>query len=121
MLRKGWLEGKQIFKLDMPALGISLLPIDQTIIVVCMNSSLDCFSKKGKKLWSVELAAPAVCMVPVTLEQTGQTLVCVALRGGLVQLYLNKVVVDQFNVSGRLMSRCLFTCFHSNNYTFQFK
>lgn len=121
MLRKGWLEGKQIFKLDMPALGISLLPIDQTIIVVCMNSSLDCFSKKGKKLWSVELAAPAVCMVPVTLEHTGQTLVCVALRGGLVQLYLNKVVVDQFNVSGRLMSRCLFTCFHSNNYTFQFK
>lgn len=101
MLRKGWLEGKPIFKLDHPAIGISLLPIEQTIIVVCMNSSLDCFTKKGKKLWSVELSAPAVCMVPVNLQHIGETLVCVALRGGLVQLYINKVVVDQFNVSGK--------------------
>lgn len=101
MLRKGWLEGKPIFKLDHPAIGISLLPIEQTIIVVCMNNSLDCFTKKGKKLWSVELCAPAVCMVPVNLQHIGETLVCVALRGGLVQLYMNKVVVDQFNVSGK--------------------
>lgn len=101
MLRKGWLEGKQIFRVDYPAIGLSLLPIEQTIIVVCMNSALDCYTKKGKKIWGVELSAPAVCMVPVLLHHLGQTLVCVALRGGLVQLYLNKVVVDQFNVTGK--------------------
>lgn len=105
MLRKGWLEGRQIFRLDQPAIGLSLLPIEQTIIVVCMNCSLDCFTKKGKRLWSVELSAPAVCMVPVLLQHIGQTLVCVALRGGLVQLYMNKVVVDQFNVSGECDSQ----------------
>lgn len=100
MLRRGWLEGKTIFKIDHPAVGLSLLPIDQTIIVVCIDKTLDCFSKKGKRLWGVILPEPAICMVSITLSHVGQTLVCVALRGGLVQIYSNKVVVDQFSVSG---------------------
>lgn len=99
MLRRGWLEGKSIFKIDQPAVGLSLLPIDQTIIVVCIDKKLDCFSKKGKRLWGVILPDPAVCMVSITLSHVGQTLVCVALRGGLVQIYSNKVIVDQFTVS----------------------
>lgn len=100
MLRRGWLEGKSIFKIDQPAVGLSLLPIDQTIIVVCIDKTLDCFSKKGKRLWGVILPEPAICMVSITLSHVGQTLVCVALRGGLVQIYSNKVIVDQFSVSG---------------------
>lgn len=100
MLRKGWLEGKAIFKIDHPAVGLSLLPIDQTIIVVCIEKILDCYSKKGKRLWGVILPESAVCMVSFTLAHFGQTLVCVALRGGLVQIYSSKVVVDQFTVAG---------------------
>lgn len=100
MLRRGWLEGKSIFKIDHPAVGLSLLPIDQTIIVVCIDRTLDCYSKKGKRLWDVILPEPAICMVSVTLSHIGQTLVCVALRGGLVQIYSNKVVVDHFSVAG---------------------
>lgn len=100
MLRKGWLEGKPIVKINQPAVGLALLPIDQTIIVICMNNSLDCYSKKGKRLWSVELTESAVCMVPITLQHIGMTLVCVALRGGLVQIYSNKVIVDQFTLTG---------------------
>lgn len=46
MLRKGWFEGKMIFKIDHPAVGLSLLPIDQTIIVVCIDKTLECYSKK---------------------------------------------------------------------------
>lgn len=102
ILRKGWLEGKSIFRIDYPAVGLSLLPIDQTIIVVCMNNTLDCYSKKGKRLWGVILPASAVCMVSITLAHIGQTLVCVALYGGLVQIYSNKVVVDQFSVPGEV-------------------
>lgn len=86
--------------MEQPAVGLAILPIDQTIIVVCMNNSLDCYSKKGKKLWSIELPAPAMCMVPVTLNHIGMTLVCVALHGGLVQLYSQKNLVDQFTISG---------------------
>lgn len=104
MLRRGWLEGKSIFKTDHAAVGLSLLPIDQTIIVVCIEKTLDCYSKKGKRLWGVILPEPAVCMVSITLTHVGQTLVCVALRGGLVQIYSNKVVVDQFDVPGTFLT-----------------
>lgn len=100
MLQRGWFEGKSIFKIDHPAVGLSLLPIDQTIIVVCIDKTLDCYSKKGKRLWGVILPEPAICMVSITLSHVGQTLVCVALRGGLVQIYSNKIIVDQFTLSG---------------------
>ncbi|KAG4073215.1 hypothetical protein HA402_005750 [Bradysia odoriphaga] len=96
ILRKSWLEGRQITKLDNPTVGLSILPIEQTIIVVCMNKTLDCFSKKGKQLWSVGLSESATCMVPIGLTHLNLTLICVALRGGLVQLYLQKNLVDQF-------------------------
>lgn len=100
ILRKSWLEGRQIVKLDHPTIGLALLPIDQTIIVVCVNKTLECYSKKGKRLWCVELIASAICMTPVYLAHLGITLVCVALRGGLVQLYLQSNLVDQFSVAG---------------------
>ncbi|XP_058838064.1 Bardet-Biedl syndrome 1 protein homolog [Topomyia yanbarensis] len=96
LLRKGWLVGQHIVKLEHAASGLTLLPIDQTIVVVCMNNSLLCYSKKGKKLWSVTLPQPAVCMTPICLPHLGINLVCVALRGGLVQFYCQKKLVDQF-------------------------
>lgn len=61
-----------------------------------MNQALDCYSKKGKKLWTVSLPQPAMYMVPIGLEHLSQTLVCVALRGGSVQMYGQSVLVDQF-------------------------
>lgn len=100
ILRKNWLEGRQIVKLDHPTIGLTLLPIDQTIIVACINKTLECYSKKGKKLWSVKLVASAICMTPVHLSHLGMTLICIGLRGGLVQLYLQKNLVDQFSVPG---------------------
>lgn len=96
LLKKGWLVGHHIVKLEHPTAGLALLPIDQTIVVVCMNNYLLCYSKKGKKLWSVTLPQPAVCMTPVPLPHLGISLVCVALRGGLVQFYCQKKLVDQF-------------------------
>ncbi|EAT38940.1 AAEL009211-PA [Aedes aegypti] len=96
LLRKGWPVGQHIVKLEYPSAGLALLPIDQTIVVVCMNNYLLCYSKKGKKLWSVTLPQPAVCMTPVPLPHLGISLVCVALRGGLVQFYCQKKLVDQF-------------------------
>lgn len=99
VLRRGWIEGKALFHMDRPAIGMLLLPTDHISVVVCANQSLDCYSKKGKRVWGVNLSEPAVCMTSITLSHVGQTLICVALRGGLVQIYLNKVVVDHFNVA----------------------
>ena len=100
ILRKTWIEGRQIIKMDYPVVGLSLLPIDQTIILVCMNKELDCFSKKGKRLWTVELPQSAMCMESIHLTHLSQTLVAVALRGGLVQIYSQKNLVDQFTTQG---------------------
>lgn len=80
ILRRGWLEGKNIIRLDQPVTGLSLMPVDQTIVFVCMDRSLQCYSKKGKRLWAVTLPAPAICMTPIALSNLGLTLVCVALQ-----------------------------------------
>ncbi|XP_035784786.1 Bardet-Biedl syndrome 1 protein homolog isoform X2 [Anopheles albimanus] len=96
LLRKGWLAGQHIVRLEAPAAGLALLPIDQTIVVVCMNRTLVCYSKKGKKLWTVRLPQPAVCLTPVCLPHLGINLVCVGLKGGLVQFYSQRKLVDQF-------------------------
>lgn len=99
ILRRGWLEGKPLFHMDRPVIGLSLLTVDQANLIVCADQSLDCYTKKGKRLWGVNLSESAICMETITLTHVGQTLICVALRGGLVQIYLNKVVVDHFNVA----------------------
>lgn len=97
ILRKGWLEGKSIIRLEHPVTGLQLMPVDQTIVFVCMDRSLQCYSKKGKRLWTVTLPAPAICMTPIALSHLGLTLVCVALEGGQVQLYSAKKLVDEFS------------------------
>jgi Bardet-Biedl syndrome 1 protein len=97
LLRKGMLEGQLILKLEHPATGLALLPIDQTIIVVCMDKSLTCYSKKSKKLWGVTLPAAVVCMTPLHLSHLSLTIIGVGLQNGLVQLYSQKKLVDQFS------------------------
>lgn len=99
MLRRGWLEGKTVFRIEKPVVGISVLPIDQCSIIVCVGKFLECYSRKGKRMWGLNLSESVICMKLINLKHFGQTLICIALRGGLVQIYSNKVIVDQFTVS----------------------
>ena len=73
LLRKNWLEGREIVKLERPATAMSLLQIDQTIVV--LSNSLMCFSKKGKMLWSMVMPEIVMCMTPVSLPHLGVSLV----------------------------------------------
>lgn len=73
ILRKNWLEGREIVKLERPATAMSLLPIDQTIVV--LSNSLMCFSKKGKMLWSISMHEVVMCMSPVSLPHLGVSMV----------------------------------------------
>lgn len=104
ILRKGWLEGQQIIRLDNPATGLALLPIEQTIIVVCTDKNLMCYSKRGKKIWFVGLSERAICMTQIMLAHLGITLVAVALLGGKVQIYLQKKLVDEFEMAETVTS-----------------
>lgn len=73
ILRKNWLEGREIVKLEAPSTAMCLLQIDQTIVV--LSNSLMCFSKKGKLLWSNTMPEIVMCMCPVSLPHLGVSLV----------------------------------------------
>jgi Bardet-Biedl syndrome 1 protein len=73
ILRKNWLEGREIVKLEKPAISMSLLQIDQTIVV--LSNALMCYSKKGKMLWSMNMPDDVMCMTPVSLPHLGVSLV----------------------------------------------
>lgn len=73
ILRRGWLEGREIVKLDQPALALSLLQIDQTIVV--LSKTLMCYSKKGKMLWLLNVPSEVTCMTPVPLPHLGVSMV----------------------------------------------
>lgn len=72
ILRKNWLEGREIVKLRSPAIAMSLLQIDQTIVV--LTHSLMCYSQKGKLLWDMKMTGAVLCMTPVSLPHLGVSL-----------------------------------------------
>ncbi|KAG5673312.1 hypothetical protein PVAND_003372 [Polypedilum vanderplanki] len=102
ILRKNWLEGREIVKLERAATSMSLLQIDQTIVV--LSKSLMCYSKKGKMLWSLNMNDTVMCMCPVPLPHLGVSMICVALKNGLVQLYSQKNLIDQFQVGDTVLA-----------------
>lgn len=73
LLRKNWLEGREIVKLERPATAMSLLQIDQTIVV--LSNSLMCYSKKGKMLWDIKMSETVFCMTPLALSHLGLSMV----------------------------------------------
>ncbi|XP_073843489.1 Bardet-Biedl syndrome 1 [Musca autumnalis] len=104
LLRKAAAEGQEIFKLSHPLTGLALLPIDQTIVVTSMDKKLLCYSKKGKQLYVVPLAEQPICMTMINLGHLGLSLICVALEGGVVQFYMQKYLVDEFQIDGTVSS-----------------
>lgn len=104
LLRKACPDGQEIFKLSQPMTGLVLLPIDQTIVVAAMNKRLLCYSKKGKQLYLIPLGKQPICLNSINLQHLGLTLICVALEGGLVQFYMQKYLVDEFETNGTVSS-----------------
>ncbi|XP_022216762.2 Bardet-Biedl syndrome 1 protein homolog [Drosophila obscura] len=96
LLRKSNSVGQEIFKLSTPLTGLLLLPIDQTILASTMDSRYQCYSKRGKLLYQVQLDSQPVCILPLNLTHLGITLVAVALKGGAVKFFLQRYQVDEF-------------------------
>uniref|UniRef100_A0A1A9WPW6 Uncharacterized protein n=1 Tax=Glossina brevipalpis TaxID=37001 RepID=A0A1A9WPW6_9MUSC len=104
LLRKACSEAQEIFKLSQPMTGLVLLPIDQTIVVSAMDKRLLCYSKKGKQLYLISLIKQPICLNSINLQHLGLTLICVAMEGGLVQFYMQKYLVDEFEINGTVSS-----------------
>jgi Bardet-Biedl syndrome 1 protein len=98
IIRKNWYEGREIIKLEKSATSLCLLPVDQTIAVVC-GDKLMCYSKKGKLLWSVKTKERVLSMTPMSLPYLGISMVCVGLKDGSIQIYSKKSLVDELNVN----------------------
>ncbi|KAK6620339.1 hypothetical protein RUM44_006740 [Polyplax serrata] len=94
LLRQGWTSPKCLLHLTIQAVDMCLIPETGNIYLALMNSTLECCSKKGKRLWSVKLNASATGLLPIPLHHQGLTLMAVALEGGTVSFYHGKEVVD---------------------------
>ncbi|XP_071446183.1 BBSome complex member BBS1 isoform X2 [Hetaerina americana] len=68
--------------------------VGASIVVALSNQKLQSYSRKGKKYWEIFLPAHARAIITVPLVHLGLTLVAVALAGGAVHFYHEKVLVD---------------------------
>ncbi|EDW73429.1 uncharacterized protein Dwil_GK16651 [Drosophila willistoni] len=99
LLRKSQNEGQELLKLNTPLTGLLLLPVDQTIVLSCMDNRFLCYSKRGKLLYQVELEDLPVCILPLSMTHLGVTLVAIALKGGPVKFYLQRYLVDELHAN----------------------
>ncbi|XP_068148701.1 Bardet-Biedl syndrome 1 protein homolog [Drosophila tropicalis] len=99
LLRKSQSEGQELLKLNTSLTGLLLLPVDQTIVLSCMDNRFLCYSKRGKLLYQVELEDLPVCILPLSMTHLGITLVAIALKGGLVKFYLQRYLVDELHAN----------------------
>ena len=62
-LKRGWTEAKVLTMLETQAVG--LIRREKFILVSTMDDCLQCFSSKGKRIWSQKLPASVKCLEPV--------------------------------------------------------
>ncbi|XP_034243484.1 Bardet-Biedl syndrome 1 protein homolog [Thrips palmi] len=109
LARRGWTETKTLVQLPAQPVAMTISPDNASITIALMNQTLQCYSKKGKLQWMINLPAAACALCPVPLPHQSATLVAVSLNGGLLQLYNGRQLVDVIkapqSVSGLVFGR----------------
>ncbi|KAL3873186.1 hypothetical protein ACJMK2_036333 [Sinanodonta woodiana] len=73
---------------------VGLERIGKTIYVGCMDETLQCFTSKGKKLWTVQVPASITTIEVLDYKNKGLKAVLVALSNCEVHIYKEKYLVD---------------------------
>ncbi|CAD0196524.1 unnamed protein product [Chrysodeixis includens] len=94
VLKRGWSEGRILFNTDDHIIAIEVVTADSSVMVICADNTMACYSKKGKKQWCLTLEHRPVAMTLVPVSHLGVTLAAVALASGHVQLYDGKAKRD---------------------------
>ncbi|CAK1582231.1 unnamed protein product [Parnassius mnemosyne] len=94
LLKRDWKEGQLLFRTDEHIIAIEVSNIDNSIFVICCDSTFACYSKKGKKQWSITLEHRPVALTLVPIMHLGTTLTAVALASGHLHLYDGKARRD---------------------------
>ncbi|XP_052751834.1 Bardet-Biedl syndrome 1 protein homolog isoform X2 [Galleria mellonella] len=108
VLKREWPEGRLLFSTDEHIIAMEVMTADNSIMVICTDHTMACYSKKGKKQWSMNLEHRPVAMTLVPVVHLGVTLTAVALASGHVHLYDGKARRDTLFVrGGNLMLKIL--------------
>ncbi|PIK35714.1 putative Bardet-Biedl syndrome 1 protein [Apostichopus japonicus] len=84
--------GKLCVELSSQPVGLER--VGKNIIVGCMDQTLQCYTIKGKMLWTVYLSDSIITMSVMDHRQKGFKAIMVALNNGDVQVYRDKYLID---------------------------
>lgn len=79
--------------IELEAMPCGLVRIDKTILVACMSSVVNAFHIKGKKLYSLFLPAPAVCIEQLELQKRAARALLLGLANGELRCYQEKHLI----------------------------
>ncbi|PIK35231.1 hypothetical protein BSL78_27943, partial [Apostichopus japonicus] len=91
-LKKGMKIGRLCVELSSQPVGLER--VGKNIIVGCMDQTLQCYTIKGKMLWTVYLSDSIITMSVMDHRQKGFKAIMVALNNGDVQVYRDKYLID---------------------------
>ncbi|XP_059061771.1 Bardet-Biedl syndrome 1 protein homolog [Achroia grisella] len=94
VLKREWPEGRLLFSTEEHIIAMEVLTSDNSIMVISTDHTMACYSKKGKKQWSMNLEHRPVAMTLIPVMHLGVTLTAVALASGHVHLYDGKARRD---------------------------
>lgn len=80
--------------IELSSQPVGLVRINKTIVVGCMDETLQCVSDKGKRLWSIKLPASIMSMEMLDYTAKGISAILVALSDSTVHMYQDKHLVD---------------------------
>ncbi|KAL4714142.1 hypothetical protein ACJJTC_008496 [Scirpophaga incertulas] len=87
LLKRDWSEGRLLFTTDEHIISMELVSADNSVMIICSDNTLTCYSKKGKKQWSVCLEHRPVATTIARVRPLSLTLTAVALASGHVHLF----------------------------------
>jgi len=91
ILRRGNNAGKLLFSLNAQAVGLE--KVNKTIVVACVDQTLQGYSTKGRALWSVSLPAKVLSMAPMDYSQRGYQAILLGLANSELHIYCEKFLV----------------------------
>ncbi|XP_045445998.1 Bardet-Biedl syndrome 1 protein homolog [Melitaea cinxia] len=94
LLKREWKEGRLLFNTDDHVVAMETMTSDNSIMVICMDNTLACYSRKGRKQWSILLEHRPVAMTLLPIMHLGVTLTAVALSSGHVYMFEGKAKRD---------------------------
>ncbi|XP_071962650.1 BBSome complex member BBS1-like [Antedon mediterranea] len=94
-LKRGTKMARQCFELNSQPVGLER--VGKSIVVGCMDKTLQSYTTKGKKLWTVYLASSISTMGLMDHRQKGYKAVLVGLTNNQLQIYREKYLINTIN------------------------